>query len=450
MNPSENLDVALKSELDRFRDGGDSARFHLFVERHHAPELADALESLVTDDQALLFENVSPELQADLLEEAEGRTQDALLALIEDPDRRSAVLEEMGADDVADLVDEMSEEEREEVLAAVDSERAEKIRDLARYDPDSAGGLMTTDFLAVEEHVTVQFVKDRIRGDEEYESIDNSFVVATGRLVGVFSARDLLLSGNDERVASFMTTNVISTHVSTDAEECFRIIETHHLSTLPVVQDNDLLVGIITVDDVMTVGEEEGSEDVFKLAGSADIHPTRDTVMGRVAKRIPYLLVSVAGGFGGASIMKLMGEQGIEKAFFLPMVAMLGGNIAQQSSAVMVRGFATGEVEPSRIPRILWDELRVGFSVGMVCALLGGALAWLLGGLDPRAMGLSVGLSIFIVSGVSSVLGTSIPSAFQHFDKDPAIAAGPFITMLIDMIAIGIYLSIVNQLVDVS
>lgn len=446
MSSAETLKSTLKNELISFREGGDVEAFRAFMDAHHAPEIAEALEVLGSSDQSLLFENVSAELQADLLEETDGRTQEFLLGMIEDPGRRSAVLEEMGADDVADIIDEMSEEAREEVLAGIDVARAEKIRGLARYQPDTAGGIMTTDLLAVEEAATVQSVKDRIRGDDDIESIDNSYVVANGRLVGVFSARDLLLAGNDDLVSSFMTTNVISIEVEADVEECFRIMETHHLSTLPVVGGRDDLLGIITVDDVLTVGEEEGSEDVFLLAGSADIHPTRDSVIGRVSKRIPYLLVSVAGGFGGAAVMKLMGEHGIEKAFFLPMVAMLGGNIAQQSSAVMVRGFATGEVESSRIPRIVLDELKVGVCVGVLCATLGGMLAYILGGQHPTSMGTAVALSICFVSGVSSILGTTIPSIFHRFDRDPAIAAGPFITMLIDMIAIGIYLSIVNAL----
>ena len=167
MDSTDDIETTLTTGLDRFREDGDLARFQLFLSECRAPEIADALQGLVPVDQATLFQSATPELQADLLEETEGRTQDTLLALIEDPARRSAVLEEMGADDVADLVDEMTEEQREEILVGVDSERAETIRDLARYDPDSAGGLMTPEFLAVEEHVSVQDVKDRIRGDED-------------------------------------------------------------------------------------------------------------------------------------------------------------------------------------------------------------------------------------------------------------------------------------------
>jgi len=439
----------LTDEIRRLRQGEspDLSQLRRLVE-DRTVQVAEVLADLDDEDRRALFDALEPDQQAALLEEADEPMQEVLLAALADDERRAAILDEMAVDDVADIVDDLSEQHREQVLEGMDTARAEVVRELARYDPDTAGGLMTTELLAVEEGTTVQEVKDIIRSSERpIESIDNIFVVRNKQLVGVFSARDLLLAENTDSVSEFMTTKVISVDVDDDAEECFRIMEKHHLSSVPVVDEFHDLAGMITVDDVLTAVEREASEDVFRIAGSSELYPTRDSIVERVRKRLPYLLVSIVGGFGGAAVMKLIeGVGATEKLFFMPFVAGLAGNIAQQSSAVMVRGFATGVVEPSRVTRVIVDEMRVGLLAGLICATLGALLASLIGSDESWRLSLAVLCSVTMVATLAPVLGTAIPSVLHRLGKDPAIAAGPFITMLLDMTSIAIYLTIVNRL----
>ncbi|MCA9299473.1 MAG: magnesium transporter, partial [Phycisphaerales bacterium] len=336
-------------------------------------EVADSLAEFEQEEQVLILDLLAPEEQADLIEEAPETVQDFFLEHLQDDVRLPEIISQLAPDDAADLVDDLSDTRRELVLGRLDEERADAIRELASYAPDTAGGVMTTKYLAVGEETTVRGVKDIIRESGDVESIHNIFVTSDDRLLGVFSARQLILADNDQAVREIMTRDVISVEVDDDVEEVYRVMETYHLSSLPVVDQYHDLVGLITFDDILTVGEQEATEDVFRMAGSSETSPTHDSVLRRAGKRLPYLLVSTFGGFGSALVLRSVGRAGLvdEVMYFLPMIAMLGGNIATQSSAVMVRGFATGEVDPSRIPRILLGEMAVGITVGFAVALLG-------------------------------------------------------------------------------
>ena len=435
----------VEGELERLKGAqdGDPSRLRDLV-RDHLIDVAGALSDFADSDKLRVFEALTPEDQAEFLQEVDEIQQNFLLDRLEEQGSRAEVLGEMALDDAADIVDQRSEDDRERILEGLDEDRAAQIRELARFDPDTAGGLMTPEFVAVEPETSVAGVKELIRSRDDFESINNIFVVTHQKLVGVFSARELILAENDELVSDLMTRDVIHVDVDADREECFRVMETYHLFSMPVVDTNHDLLGIITVDDVLTAVEEEASEDVFRMAGSADLHPTQDTIGGRVRKRIPFLLFSVFGGLGSAFILKAVArdEEAVlnDVAYFLPMIPMIGGNIAMQSSAVMVRGFATGEIEQDRIPRVIRDELAVGMIVSLPCGLLGALVAFILGEGSPLRMCLAVMSSILTLAVASSLLGTGIPSVCQKLKVDPAISAGPFITGLIDMIGCLIYI----------
>lgn len=435
---------SIRAELERSKSEPERVEKLRDLVRDDLIEVADNLAEFDVDERVVIFEALDPSERALMLEEVDESDQELLLERLEDTELAS-VLEEMDPDDVADLVDERSEPDRERLLTALDTALAEQIRELASYPPDTAGGLMTPEFVAVEETASVQDVKDLIRSRDDFESVGNIFVVTERRLLGVFSVRELILASNETVVSSFMTRDVIHVDVQDDREEVYRVMETYHLFSLPVVDDNHDLVGMVTVDDVLTVAEEEASEDVFRMAGSGDLHPTRDSILGRVRKRLPYLTLSVFGGFGSAFILKAMGRSEIidDVTYFLPMIPMIGGNVAMQSSAVMVRGFATGEVELSRTPRVIRDEVAVGLIVGFACALVGAFTALVLAEVDPRSMAVAVLCAILSLSVVSSTLGTGIPAVFHRLGIDPAIAAGPFVTGLIDMVGCALYVTFI-------
>ncbi|MFT7616544.1 MAG: magnesium transporter [Planctomycetota bacterium] len=444
MSERSRLIETAKSELRKYeeQEGLASTGVSDFI-AENLIEIADNISEFDDAEKSQLLERLDAQQIADFLEELDDTDQPFFLNLLKDDARLPIIMSEMKDDDIADIVDEVSEEERERLLEALPKERAEKIRELAKYKPDTAGGLMTTEFLAVEKDATVRDVKDKIRAQGDLESINNIFVTAGERLLGVFSVRELILSENAQQVGEFMVQDVLSIDADEDAEECYRMMETYHLSSLPVVDQYHDLLGIVTFDDVLTVGEEEASEDVFKMAGSADLHPTRDSVIGRVQKRIPWLLVSVAGGFGAAFVMDLFGMDEVvsEVTKFLPLILMLGGNIATQSSATMVRGFATGEVVVGRISKVIVGEILVGLMVGSICAIIGCFLVYLTASTNPAAMAAVVLSSVVCLSLLASLLGTAIPTMCLQLNFDPAISAGPFITMLIDMVGAAVYLT---------
>ncbi len=438
----------LRAELQRLREdpARDPARVREIL-GDHLIEIADNIADFDDHEKELMLDLLEPGQQADFLEEMDEKEQAGFLELLSARNGLAAVMSEMKADDIADILDDFPEEARQVVLDSLPEDRAEEIRELAAYDPDTAGGLMTTEFLAVSEDTTVRGVKDLIRSNGEVESVGNIFVTAEDRLLGVFSVRQLILADNEQKVSEFMERDVISVELDDDAEECYRVMETYHLASIPVVDEYHDLVGIVTFDDVLTVGEREASEDVFKMAGSGDLYPTRDSILGRVRKRLPWLLVSIFGGFGTASVIRLFTDGDVqvvsEVARFLPMIVMLGGNIATQSSATMVRGFATGEIDSHKIGRVIVGEVGVGVIVGALCAAIGGLLAFFGGESGAFAMAAVVLVSITCLSLIAATLGTLIPAICERLSVDPAISAGPFITMLIDMVGAAVYLSFV-------
>ncbi|MCB9833461.1 MAG: magnesium transporter [Planctomycetes bacterium] len=438
----------LRGELQRLREDPtrDPSRVkEILVD--NLIEVADNIADFEDPEKEMMLDLLEPELQADFLEEMDEKDQAHFLELLSARDGLAAVMSEMKADDIADILDDVPAEQRQIVLDSLPEERAEEIRGLAAYDPDTAGGLMTTEFLAVPEDTTVRQVKDLIRTRGEVESVGNIFVTAEHRLLGVFSIRQLILADNEQEVAEFMERDVIAVEVDDDAEECYRVMETYHLASIPVVDEYHDLLGIVTFDDVLTVGEREASEDVFKMAGSADLYPTRDSVLGRVKKRIGWLVVSIGGGFVTAFIIGLfgVGDKKIvsDAVRFMPMIVMLGGNIATQCSATMVRGFATGEIESRKIRGVIFGELAVGLVLGLALSFIGGALAYLLGDRDALGLAVVVLSSIICLSLIAATLGTIIPALCERIAVDPAISAGPFITMLIDMVGAVVYLSFV-------
>jgi magnesium transporter len=278
-------------------------------------------------------------------------------------------------------------------------------------------------------------------------------VVKAGRLAGVLSIRDLLLAHPDQAVSQIMTSEVIKVRDEAPREEVIRAIEIYHLGAVPIVDAEDRLLGIVTADDAFTALEEEASEDVLALAGAAGPLPTRSGVLRRVRTRLPWLLVTLAGGLLGSFLI-----QGLSRWFgradavgplgrFLPLVAGMAGNVAMQSAAVMVRGFATGEIPRFRRGRVIADEILVAGTVGCLCGAVAGLIAVSTGA--GTGLATAVSLSIATASTLGGVSGTVIPTACVLLRIDPAVASGPFITTLNDLVGFAVYMTVAIALLGV-
>lgn len=396
------------------------------------------------------FDLLPRESQVSVLPESDPRVQALLLMHVGDRDRTELV-SELEPDDAADVLEVVEEGARESILSALEADDAREIRELRTWGPETAGGLMTPEFLAVGSDLTEGAVIEAIRRNRDVETINNIYVTDEERLVGVFSVRELLLADPGQRVSALQTTDVFSVLPDDDREEVVRVMETYHLSTIPVVDDAGRMLGIVTSDDAMTALEEEASEDVMTIAGATGAFPTRQTVLERVRARIPWLGVTLLGVMLSAVVIQGMGElMGHEEAvsavaWFLPVVAGLAGNVAMQSAAVMVRGFATGEIARERIGRLIGEEIVVGLLVGLLCGSAAAVVALIMGA--PGALPIGVGISITAATTIAGGSGTVIPSLCERMGIDPAISAGPFITTLNDILGFAIYMAVALPLV---
>jgi magnesium transporter len=344
----------------------------------------------------------------------------------------------------------------------VEHDLADQIRDLATYSPESAGGLMTSHFVSASSGENVRTVLLKVKTSEQAETINYIYIVdEQGQMEGVVSVRELLQADLNQVVSGIMEKDLICVPLEMDQEEVFRIANKYHLSSIPVIDQERILKGIITFDDLMEVIEEESSEDMYRMAGEVALHPTQQPVFKRIMARFPWLLVTLCGTLIAAGLIKVFESvwadpdnfssvhsigDWVRLAFreidnewtfllcFLPMIMGMAGNVGLQSSTVMVRGLATGEVEPSFFLRILGKEVFLSALIGLLSGLIiSGVIIMIFK--DPH-MGSAVGLSLFSAILSAAVLGTLMPFLCLLIRVDPAYASGPLITTMNDIIAI--------------
>jgi magnesium transporter len=382
-----------------------------------------------------VFSQLDLEMQAELAE-LEGRGE----AVAE-------LLEEMAPDDGADLVQQLDDELVEEILPLVDHEERAEIQSLAAYPPDTAGAVMTTDFVALDTGLTVPEAIEHLRSAHlDAETIYTIYVVdAEHRLIGVVSLRALVLASPETTIGELMTREVISVRVDEDQEEVADKIEQYDFLALPVVDEQEKLVGIITVDDVVDVIEEEAEEDIYRLAAAgAPQDYWRSSPFAIARQRIVWLLVLVLAGLCSAGVMKGF-ENLIELhafallALFVPLVAGSSGNTGTQAGTTVVRGLGTGEIDSADLPRLLVKEITIGVMVGVALAICGGLAGWMLGGWRLAS---AVGLAMLIAIVAAKASGAVFPVLFRRLGFDPALMSAPLIATVIDIGSIALYLGL--------
>lgn len=445
------LSALLREHLGR--DVGVSPAF----DEEHPPHPADLADVLWRDFDATearrLFLDLPAATANEVLIECEEKLQEQLIEGLS-PDHLAALMKDMAADEATDLLAMLPEERRQAVLHWLEPDQARDLRDLSSYDADTAGGVMTTEFLAVppEEHVAE--VLKRIKRDEsESETIMNAFVVdAMGVLIGVVSVRDLLESNIHQPVGDAMETDVIRGYVDEDQEEVAHRMQRYNISTMPIVDRRDVLLGIVTYDDAMEVIEDEASEDAYLLAGATTFNPTQQPIARRILHRLPLMVFTVAAGFVVSQILALFtGSEAstpistwTELVRFAPLVLGLSGNIGIQCSTIVVRGYATGEIGPGRQLVVLRGEVAVGALIGLICGALAGVFAALFEG--NFYFGLIVGISVLASMTWTSAVATSIPMLTQRVGIDPALTAGPVMMALSDASACVLFFVVADGL----
>ncbi len=387
---------------------------------------------------------LTPDQIADLIQELEYEMQMEILHRL-GIERSSKVMNLMENDDLADLLNELSVDKIQEFLNVMKKEDSQKIRSLLSYPADTAGGLMTNEFVWIRDDQTVRQAVDKLKEYASFsENIYYLYVINDDKkLVGVVSYRDLLIADVNDKIEDLMFSRVVSVQVDTDQEQVVQIIERYDFIAVPVVDENNTLLGIITVDDAIDVVIREANEDIERISAvGRDIDFNTKAITASV-RRLPWLILLLFIGLVSGSIISGFEEtleQVVALIFFMPMIAGMTGNTGTQSLAVVVRGIVTTDVDRKTVIRLVLRELRVGIIIGITCGILISFIAFFWR--QDLVLGLVVGSSLLLTLIIGTLAGTIIPLTLYRFGIDPAVASGPLITTLNDIFSLLIYFGI--------
>ncbi|MGQ9692021.1 MAG: magnesium transporter [Thermaceae bacterium] len=433
---------------------GDVKRIRELLEEARIQEILEAFESLPGEKRYVLFTLLSKEKAAQVFAELPIEVQAEYLRALP-PWRIQEILEELSLDDLTDALQAVEEEDptlAQRLKGFLDPKTRAEVETLTRYEEDEAGGLMTLEYVAVRASMTVEEVLRFLRrAAPDAETIYYLYVVdEEGRLIGVLSLRDLIVADPKTRVKEILNPDVVYVRTDTDQEEVARLMADYDFTVLPVVDEEGRLVGIVTVDDVMDVLEEEATEDIHKL-GAVDVP---DLVYSQASPirlwmaRLRWLVILILTGMITSSILR-----GFESvlaastalAFYLPVLLGTGGNTGNQSATLIIRALATRDLDPKDWKKVLLKESLVG-------SLLGGSLALLLTGkvlLDGQtALIPVVGLALFLLVLLANLVGAFLPLILRRFGVDPALVSNPLIATLSDVLGLLVYLSLARVILS--
>jgi magnesium transporter len=406
-------------------------------------DMAELVAELSAAELKFIIPIMSLEKLAFSFTELDSTTRNSLLNFLT-PEQVKAVLNEMYADDIADLLEELTIGQSKELLKLMKNEDAEQIQELLGYDHESAGGIMTTEYLAIKDDKTVNEALDKIRDvATKAEMIYYIYIINPNKeLVGVISMRELITADPQTKLNRIMHRKVIKAKVNLDQEEVAQQMSKYDLLAIPVINKHNQLLGVITVDDALDVIEEEATEDIYKMAATSDfeLKTTADGIISGVLKRLPWLLILLFASMLSGTVIGSFSEslsEVVALAFFIPTLTGTGGNAGTQSLAIVVRGLATGDLDVSKMFKHIYREVKVGAVTAFICGLVISLIAFFWQG--GYFIGVVVGLAMFFTILTATLVGTTTPFIIDYLGADPAVAAGPFITTIIDVSGLFIY-----------
>lgn len=408
----------------------------------HPADSAEVLAELDPEQQAAIIEKIEAEDLADVFEQLDEEDM-ADVAQHLDTETLADVLDEMEPDMAADFLGELEPEQAAEVIEQMDE--PEEVTTLLSYEPDTAGGIMNAPppslrrFWTVEE--AIKFIKDQYREEGQFYYL---YVLDRyGHLIGVVSLRALILAQPEQSIEEIMDNSVISVRADTDQEAVARLLQRYDLVALPVVDENGKLIGIVHVDDVVDVIEEEATEDIYRLAQVSSDSEIYSPIPQSVRSRLPWLVINLATAFAAASVVSLFEgtiAQAAVLAAFMPIVAGQGGNAGTQTMTIVVRSLALKEIEPRDTLWALWHEARIGIVNGLSVGLLVALIAWMWQG-NPY-LGLVIGLAMLGNLIVAAIAGVFVPMALKAVRIDPALASSIFVTTFTDIMGFLLFLGL--------
>jgi len=440
------IDGKLIEEVKHFAEEGNRQGLKKLIDDMRAADLADLIEYLDPEERLFIFNLLEPDGAGEVLVEIESPVQERILKGL-DNQVITEIVQGLDSDDAADLVGDLPDDRAREIIERVGDEVSEELEKLLPYPEDTAGGIMALEFVAVKADASVKDAIDTIR--EKREEVENLYYIwvvdALGKLVGVISLKDLVLEVTDRKISDIMNPEVISVHVDTDQEEVARLVKKYDLVAIPVVGDDQRLMGRITHDDIIDVIEEEADEDISLMAGVIDQEIAEESTLKISRARLPWLIAGLFGGIIAAAVIKQF-ESSLEKvlalSFFFPVIMAMGGSTGTQAATIVVRGLATGDISLVNIGKRLWMEMRVALVNALVCGIL---LALIVGTwVSDYGLGSVVGLALVLIIVNAGVIGSAVPMALKKWNIDPALATGPFVTTSNDILSLLIYLGLVT------
>ena len=424
------------------------------IRKTHPADLAVVFRYFSDEEQAQVFSIMVEDGQAmEFLVELD----DTLIANLlenESPERIATVIQESSANDQSFILSTLEDEQAQSVIDLLKTEEQEEIEELMGYPEDSAGAMMTTNVFTLYQNTTCRDALKSLQDQSEAEMVFYLYITDDDdRLVGVASLRALATTPADTILKNIMVKRVHTVRPETDQEEVAQIVAQYNYLAVPVLDEDDQLLGIVTVDDVVDVIREEATEDFLQMAGAGkDREILLKSSWENARARLPWLFASWIGGIFAASIIgtfEHLLESMIALAAFIPVIIGMGGNIGTQSSTIIVRGIATGRIEIGSELKVMWKEVRVGIILGVLYGLLLGAFAkFRFIDADPM-LGVVVGLSIGCSMLLAVAVGTFVPMFLRKVDIDPAIASGPFVTTSIDILGVLFYFVIAEYFLSI-
>jgi len=443
----ENKQLALKDTLLKLLRHGYKKNLLKIIEKTKPVDLAHIFQNIDEKDRKKIFNLIEDEVYlAEVLVEITDKDIIAKLLIGLDYHKIYKIFENIDSDDAADLIGILPEDEKIAILSLMKKEDAQEIKKLLKYDPNTAGGLMNPDFFALPANITAEEGLKKLRETKDIDMVFYIYVVDDhNKLVGVLSLRQLVLAKPDTAIANIMENDVIFVKTDTDQELVSRIVARYDLLALPVVNEEKTLMGMITVDDVLDVIKDEATEDILMMSGTTSIIDFNNVSIYKYAKaRFPWLLACFIGGIVSSKIVGNFSEtlaNLIILAYFMPLVLGMSGNIGSQSATIIIRNLALGKIDTKKFFKIIFKELRLGMAIGLIYAILLSSIAIILYS-HTSGFYLVVGISIFIAMSTAASMGGIIPLLLQKFGIDPALASGPFVTTIMDLLGVTIYFTV--------
>ncbi|MFE8917749.1 magnesium transporter [Staphylococcus pasteuri] len=442
-------DVYDKDLLDQLLQNEDIDAFREEFLSMHNYEQSEYFEDTDDENRQKIFQFLSPQEVADFFDHLDIDDEDyeELFEKI-NANYASHILEEMSYDNAVDILNELTKPKVASLLTLMNKEDANEIKALLHYEEDTAGGIMTTEYLSLKSTTPVKEALMHVK--EQAPNAETIYVIFAinedDQLVGVLSLRDLITAENDAYIEDVMSERVISVDVATDQEDVAQTMRDYDFIAVPVVDYQNHLLGIITIDDILDVMDEEASEDYSRLAGVSDIDSTNDSVIKTATKRLPWLIILTFLGMITATILGSF-EDTLAKvallAAFIPIISGMSGNSGTQSLAVSVRNISTGDIDEQSKFKVALREAGSGFLSGIVCSII--LIIIIIAIYRQPLLAVIVGGSLTCAMTVGTLVGSMIPLLMNKLKIDPAVASGPFITTINDIVSMLIYFGLATS-----